>query len=226
MKIAQQLSQFRFLQTSFLLFTLFHYPQNRIPKFQASTPTKRVPKPNRKLGTYNTTDKTLTLPSLHNQKQEDKDKLSKKTRKKKEDKISHSRHLIVLITGDMEPSAGIHKRRVPALKNVVRIVQAPPQRVERVTLRVCRSRRQKKQQNQSQGQGFESPEPERNLHSFAGCGTLRLRVQGELGFWEERSCRERKSERWDLKGFYLLRGDIKRKVRIGFGNETDTTQQR
>lgn len=41
----------------------------------------------------------------------------------------HSGNAIILVAGDVKPSAGINKGRIPALENIIRIREAPSQRV-------------------------------------------------------------------------------------------------
>lgn len=57
----------------------------------------------------------------------------------------HASDAIVLITGDMEPSARVHKRRIPALEHVAWVGEALPQGVECVTLGVGGHQSQRKQ---------------------------------------------------------------------------------
>lgn len=60
-----------------------------------------------------------------------KEKKQKERRRVK--KKIHSSNAIVLVTGDMKPSARINEGWIPALKGVIRIWQASPQCVESVS---------------------------------------------------------------------------------------------
>lgn len=59
-----------------------------------------------------------------------------KMKQKTEWADSHAGNMVVLVASDVEPGARVHQIGIPALQHVIRVRQAPPQRVERVPFRI------------------------------------------------------------------------------------------
>ena len=59
------------------------------------------------------------------------------TNRERERERVHSSDPVVLVAGDVEPCAGANEGRIPALEHVIRVGQAPLQRVECVAFGIC-----------------------------------------------------------------------------------------
>ena len=57
----------------------------------------------------------------------------KKVNKQRRLQNLHSGHMIIPVAGDMKPRARVNKGGIPALQNIVRIRQAPPQSMKGIT---------------------------------------------------------------------------------------------
>lgn len=72
----------------------------------------------------------------------------------------HASDVVVLVAGDVEPGAGVHKVRIPALEHVVRVGQAPAKRRQRVPLRIAAGLLQKRRRiHHSYGQKHQQIPP-------------------------------------------------------------------
>ena len=69
-------------------------------------------------------------------KNQSNSKKEKKKKKNEETETVQSGNAVVLVTSNVEPSTGIDESRIPTLKHVIRIGQAPAESVESVAFRV------------------------------------------------------------------------------------------